>query len=84
MRIGKHQTRTLMLVASPFNMLVTENGVSRSLLQRGLLRRYGRAGTQITADGLRSLADAMDRGVVDDVREQIKRERAERKKGAAR
>lgn len=73
-RLGKHQLCLLATLASPFMLLVVSDKLSRSLVQRGLLepRRPPIKGDKddggffgITPAGLRALADALERGNVE-------------------
>ena len=67
MKLGKHQLRQLMGLASPGCLLIVgADRVSRSLVERGLLKpkddndRFAWLG--ITPKGLRVLADAFEAG----------------------
>jgi hypothetical protein len=65
MRLGKHQLKLLAGLGSPFTLLVVGDALSASLVKRGLLEATGRSGDsffRITPAGLRELADALDRG----------------------
>lgn len=70
-RLGKHQLCLLATIASPFSMLVVSDKLSRSLVNRGFLepRRPPRKKDKddggffgITPAGLRAVADAVERG----------------------
>jgi hypothetical protein len=64
-RLGKHQLELLAGLGRPFGLLVVGDAVARSLTKRGLLAARGKGGDsffQITPAGLRELADAMERG----------------------
>lgn len=72
--LGKHQLRLLLQLGSPGMRLVVGDRLSRSLERRGLLRATGGPVKtddgrdlppglfQITPAGLRALADALERG----------------------
>ena len=66
--LGKHQLCLLASMASPFSLVVVGDGISRSLVKRGLLGvhwnpRKDRDGfLGITPAGLRTLADQMQAG----------------------
>lgn len=68
MRLGKHQLCLLATMASPFNVLIVGDKVSRSLIKRGLFASHFAEKAKaegfhgITPAGLRELADAMERG----------------------
>ena len=68
MRLGKHQLCLLASMASPFSVLVVGDRVSRSLVKRGLMASHFAEKAKaegfhgITPAGLRELADAMERG----------------------
>lgn len=78
-RVGHDQLRILMMTASPFSILVTEDRASRGLVKRGLLSQGRHGGMTITADGLRVLADQMDAGAVADKLAELKAEHARKK-----
>lgn len=67
-RLGKHQLCLLASLASPFLKVIVGDRLSRSLVRRGLMaphwsdpkRADGLHG--ITPAGLRALADALERG----------------------
>jgi hypothetical protein len=62
-RLGRHQLCLLATMGSPFSLLVIRDKVSQSIESRGLLapsRKDGLFG--ITPQGLRTLADALERG----------------------
>lgn len=70
MALGKHQLCLLATMASPFSLLVVGDKLSASLASKGLLEPRGRKDLSegflgITPTGLRSLADALERGDVE-------------------
>jgi hypothetical protein len=73
-RVGKEQLRTLMMLGSPFSVMLTADRGSRAMVKRGLLKldRPKHEATRITASGLHALADAMERGEVDAVLKVLK------------
>lgn len=65
MKLGKHQLCLLATMASPFSLLIVGDKISRSLVKRGLLAPHfaksdGFHG--VTPSGLRAVAEAMERG----------------------
>lgn len=63
--LGKNQLHWLLVLGSPARRVVTGDRAVRSLVKRGLLKAAGSDGDsifQITPDGLRALADAHERG----------------------
>lgn len=63
MRLGKKQLRLLAPMGNPFFLLVVGDKLSDSLVKRGLLKpTRGDSLFQITPAGLRVLADAHERG----------------------
>lgn len=68
MRLGKHQLCLLATMASPFSLLVVKDKIAASLAEKGLIAPHSKAGDSffgITPAGLRVLADAIERGEVD-------------------
>ena len=68
MKLGKHQLCLLATMASPFSLLIVGDRISRSLEKRGLLAPHfaksdGFHG--VTPAGLRAVAEAMERGELD-------------------
>ena len=66
-RLGKHQLCLLATMGSPFSLLVVGDRLSASLVARGDMEPRHRKGLAdgflgITPTGLRILADAMERG----------------------
>lgn len=64
--LGKLQLELLMALASPSCLMIVGNGVSKSLVDRGLLKPNfadkPEAWHRITPNGLRALADAYETG----------------------
>jgi hypothetical protein len=79
--LGKRQLERLMGLASPSSLMVVGDVVSRSLVERGLLKPYfqDRPGAwhRITPAGLRSLADAYEAGKLDQFMKEFPREKVE-------
>lgn len=67
-RLGKNQLRLLMQLADPNRFVVIGDKLVWSLVHRGLLAPHGPDGEglfQITPNGWRALADAVDRGALE-------------------
>ena len=85
--LGKLQLEFLVGLSSPTCLLVVGNAVSASLVKRGLLRPHfpdkPEAWHRITPSGLRTLADALEAGHLDQFMTKFPPERASRlsKKG---
>ena len=66
--LGKHQLCLLATMASPFNILIVPDPIAKGLIKRGLLeerphpRKKGEGCFATTPLGLRVLADALERG----------------------
>ena len=73
MRLGKHQLCLLATMASPFSLLIVPDKVALSLHKRGLLasrsQRFASGEEKdclsVTPTGLRALADALERGDIE-------------------
>lgn len=76
MKLGWRQLAELSMCASPATLLLTPDKVTRSLVARGLMRQRekDKGAACITAAGLRTLANAMDAGVLDDALEHWRKE----------
>ena len=83
-QIGKNQLFVLITLASPTMLLLTPGKAEASMVKRGLLREREPGGPlAITAAGLRTLADEMDAGRVDDAMALMRKDVAERRAGMA-
>jgi hypothetical protein len=62
-RLGRNQLCLLATIGSPFSLLILRDKVSRSVEERGLVEPRKNDGLfGITPAGLRTLADALERG----------------------
>lgn len=65
--LGKHQLKLLATMGSPFRALVVGDALSESLCKRGLMTKEGKVDrygsfVRVTPAGLRYLAEALERG----------------------
>ena len=68
--LGKHQLRLLACIGSPFSLLIVGDKVADSLAKRGLAQARFQDKSpdgfyQITPEGLRVLADALEGGCIE-------------------
>lgn len=74
-RIGPHQLRTLVMLASPTMIMPAPDAGARAMVRRGLLRlRPDGSSVCIAAAGLRALADAMEAGRVESALDAMRRD----------
>lgn len=78
-RLGKLQLERLLALASPSMLLIVGDGISKSLVKRGLMKpRYAKrpdAWHGITPAGMRVLADAYEAGELKQFMKPLRRRR---------